>query len=144
MDPAGPRNYLLLADALATSAGDDRGATDNSVESGRALGRRLAWPFVGSNPVSNHKATDQLTTILGDLGFDPERRSALGGDEIGLRNCPFLELIEEHEQVICPMHLGLMQGVMSTLGATVTVQSLEPFAEPDRCLARMGPRDTPS
>ena len=144
MDPAGPRNYLLLAGALAASVGDHRGATDNSVESGRALGSRLARPLVGSKPLSNHQATDQLVTILGDLGFAPERRSAVKENGVGLRNCPFLELIEEHRQVICPVHLGLMQGVMSTLGATVTVQSLEPFAEPDLCMAHLGPADAAS
>lgn len=144
MDPAGPRNYLLLADALAGRVGADRAPTESAIASGRALGSRLAEAPVGPNEVSDDQATDRLVAILGELGFSPERRSSAGGNGIGLRNCPFLELIEEHAQVICPVHLGLMQGVMSSLGATVTVRSLEPFVAPDVCLAHLGPTDAAS
>jgi hypothetical protein len=31
-----------------------------------------------------------------------------------------------------------MQGVMTTLGAGITVERLEPFVEPDLCLAHEG------
>jgi predicted ArsR family transcriptional regulator len=141
MDPAGPRNYLLLADALAGRLGGERGATDNAIDSGRAVGRRVAETTAPSQSISNEGATERLLAILEDLGFAPERRSGHGERAIGLRNCPFLELIDEHAQVICPVHLGLMQGVMSSLGATVTVQRLEPFAEPDVCMAHLGPVD---
>lgn len=144
MDPAGPRNYMLLADALAARVGADCAATDRAVESGRALGSQLAETTTAPRSVSNHQATDRLVEILGDVGFSPERRSSGGKNGIALRNCPFLELIEEHAQVICPLHLGLMQGVMSTMGATVTVRRLVPFAEPDLCMAHLGPVDAAS
>jgi predicted ArsR family transcriptional regulator len=139
MDPAGTRNYLLLADALAAGLGADRAATDNAIDSGRALGSRVAQTTTRPSSVSNEGATQRLVAILDDLGFAPEHRSGDGESAIGLRNCPFLELIDEHAQVICPVHLGLMQGVMSSLGATVTVRRLEPFAEPDVCMAHLGP-----
>ena len=40
-------------------------------------------------------------------------------------------------RVICPVHLGLMRGAMTALGAPVTVERLDPFAEPDLCLAHL-------
>jgi hypothetical protein len=39
----------------------------------------------------------------------------------------------------CPLHLGLMQGALAGLGAPLTASGLEPFAEPDSCLARLTP-----
>ena len=51
---------------------------------------------------------------------------------------PFLELAEGYEQLVCRVHLGLMQGALTELGAPVTASRLEPFAEPDACLAHLG------
>jgi predicted ArsR family transcriptional regulator len=48
-----------------------------------------------------------------------------------------LELAETRKAVICPIHLGLMQGALETWGAPVTVDRLDAFAEPDLCLAHL-------
>ena len=53
---------------------------------------------------------------------------------IRLRHCPFLELAEGYDQLVCAIHLGLMQGALSGLGAPVTASRLEPFAEPGGAL----------
>ena len=37
------------------------------------------------------------------------------------------------------MHLGLMQGALATLGSSATVEQLDPFAEPDLCVAHLSP-----
>jgi hypothetical protein len=39
-----------------------------------------------------------------------------------------------------PVHLGLMRGAMETRGAPVAVDRLEPFVEPDPCLAHLSPQ----
>jgi len=39
--------------------------------------------------------------------------------------------------VVCPLHLGLMQGAPQQLNAPVTAAALEPFGEPDACLVRL-------
>jgi predicted ArsR family transcriptional regulator len=76
--------------------------------------------------------------LLGDLGFSPEQRPTDGGGQIGLRHCPFIDLVETQPRVFCPLHLGLMQGAATVLGASATVERLEPFAEPDLCLVHLG------
>ena len=58
---------------------------------------------------------------------------------IRLRHCPFLELAEEYGDLVCRIHLGLMQGALAELRAPVTAAGLEPFAEPGACLARLEP-----
>ena len=58
---------------------------------------------------------------------------------IRLRHCPFLELAEAYGQLVCRIHLGLMQGALAELRAPVTAAQLEPFAEPDACVIRLEP-----
>jgi predicted ArsR family transcriptional regulator len=46
--------------------------------------------------------------------------------------------VPKHESVICPLHLGLMQGALTAMGAGITITRLEPFVEPALCLAHVG------
>jgi predicted ArsR family transcriptional regulator len=137
MDPAGPRNYELLAGALATHLGADRGSSGKATEAGRDLGRRLAATSSARTAASDVQATKHLIVTLEELGFAPRRRTSAGASQIELRHCPFLDLVPEHQAVICPLHLGLMQGVLAAQGAQITVEQLEPFAEPDLCSAHL-------
>lgn len=41
---------------------------------------------------------------------------------------------------MCPVHLGPMQGALDGLRVPLTATGLEPFAEPDSCLARLAAR----
>jgi len=141
MDPGGPRNYQLLAGTLAGLLGAGPDPRAKAIEAGRALGGRLTEDDAQAEalaPGTADRATDRLLELLDDLGFSPERTSD-GEGPIGLRHCPFLELVPEHAAVICSLHLGLMQGTLGALRAEVTVTRLEPFAEPDLCLAHTGP-----
>jgi predicted ArsR family transcriptional regulator len=42
---------------------------------------------------------------------------------------------ERHQDVVCALHLGLMQGVLAQLRAPVGTDRLQPFAEPSVCTA---------
>jgi predicted ArsR family transcriptional regulator len=140
MDPAGPRNYQLLASALAARLSADNQSTDKAIEAGQAWGHELtAITSTAQDVKGDDKATDQLIGVLEDLGFSPQRPTPADDSQIRLKHCPFLDLVPQHADVICPMHLGLMQGVMAAMEARTTVVRLEPFAEPDLCLAHLGP-----
>lgn len=136
MDPAGPRNYELLADILATGYAAEAGATRSPAEAGRRWGRQLvdAEATVGTAEA----AIEQLVGVLAELNFVPELRAGDGLTTIGLRHCPFLELARSRAEVICPVHLGLMRGVLDASGGGVTVDQLQAFAEPDLCLTHLG------
>ncbi len=141
MDRSGTRHYRLLAEILAAAFAAERNPRAKALAAGRAWGRRLDSvlpPRPGDAPTVD-EAVDHLVDVLGELGFAPERRETGGKLQIGLRHCPFLELAENRTGVICPVHLGLMQGAMETWGAPVAVDRLEPFAEPDLCLAHLTP-----
>ena len=134
MDPGGSRRYRLLAEILTFGLLDDRDASVRALEAGRAWAGRIA----GARKTPGARAAlDRLSGLLEDLGFAPQRMDADERVRFGLRHCPFLELAEGASAVVCPIHLGLMQGALETWGAPVTVDRLEPFVEPDLCLAHV-------
>lgn len=150
MNRGGTRSYRLLAQILLSnlsSAGPDAGETAR--QAGRAWGGFLSGPPAPFQRLSAGEAVTRLTALLDDLGFDPEPGrpepgqpgSGQSGPDavIRLRHCPFLELAEEYGDLVCRIHLGLMQGALAELRAPVTAAGLEPFAEPGACLARLEP-----
>jgi len=144
MPPNGPRNYRLLAEiGVSTIAAEpDPGA--KAVQTGQAWGGFLIERPAPGVTLTEDEAVHRLLNLLTDIGFAPEQQSSVSGSEIGLRNCPFLELVEtQPRQIICRLHLGLMQGAMAALNARTTVDQLEPFAEPGLCLAHLNNADTP-
>lgn len=142
MDPGGPRHYRLLAEILAASLADGRNPRAKALAAGRAWGRRLESLAPQGKKISAKKSIDHLIGVLDELGFAPERRKSGGKHQIGLRHCPFLELAETRTDVVCPIHLGLMQGVLENSAAPVAVDRLDAFVEPDLCLAHLTRKGT--
>ncbi|WP_308169755.1 helix-turn-helix transcriptional regulator [Acrocarpospora catenulata] len=132
MDPAGPRHYQVLAEILTASLATSSDPVTQAIETGRAWGHRNA-----ARDARAGQPVERLMALLDDLDFAPEYRDTDG--QIGLRHCPFLELAATREQVVCPIHLGLMRGAMEAWEAPLTVERLEAFAEPDLCLVSLAP-----
>lgn len=140
MDRGGRRGYQLLARILLSqlaSTGPDAEAA--AIETGRAWGQHLIEPAPPFHQVSDNEAVDRLIELLAGLGFDPQPVGDGPPDRIRLRRCPFLELAEEYGAIVCPLHLGLVQGALAELRAPVEATGLKPFAEPDACLAYLAP-----
>jgi predicted ArsR family transcriptional regulator len=135
MDPGGTRRYRVLAEILTLALAGDRNASAKALEAGQAWARRVTGP-TQKTPAAQ-QSINRLVELLDDLGFAPQRRKAHGQLQIGLRHCPFLELAQDRSAVVCPIHLGLMQGALATWRAPVTVDRLDPFVEPDLCLAHL-------
>ncbi|MFF1407121.1 helix-turn-helix transcriptional regulator [Streptomyces sp. NPDC058294] len=145
MDRGGPRDYRLLARILLNrwAAADPAQARAEAVETGRVWGRSLVDPPPPHEPPAPERSVTRLLGLLDGLGFAPQPEGGGGPDRpprrIRLRHCPFLELAEERSDLVCPLHLGLMQGALARLGAPLTATALEPFAEPESCLAHLAP-----
>jgi predicted ArsR family transcriptional regulator len=138
MDPAGPRSYRLLAGILAGQLGAEPGARARARDAGRAWGAKLMEQPAPSERFTDVQATARLVDLLDDLGFAPEQQASSADGQLALRHCPFLELVESGSRLVCSLHLGLMQGAMAALGTSVTVERLDPFVEPDLCVAHLG------
>lgn len=136
-EAAGPRSFQLLAEMLTGLVASLDGAGPAAVEAGRAWGRHLVERPAPSQPVDADEATARLFRVLDAIGFQPETRPDAGGVQVRLRHCPFREVAERHADVVCEMHLGLIQGALSELRAPLQAVSLEPFVAPSLCVARL-------
>ncbi len=134
------RHYRVLAEILL---GNLRSTHDDPAAAAAAAGRVWGAHLVPRPPpfraVDDATAGDHLMAMLDDLDFAPELDTDGEGRprRIRLRHCPFRELADPHRDIVCPLHLGLMQGALEELAAPVTVSTLEPFAEPTACLAHL-------
>lgn len=135
----GARRYGLLAQMLveyvATKAESPARA---ALGAGEAWGRSAARADAPS--ASGPGAVRALTEILGDYGFAPEAVTVGGRQRILLHHCPFREAAETNRDVVCSLHLGLMRGVLAELDSPVYAESLDPFVEPNLCIARLASR----
>jgi predicted ArsR family transcriptional regulator len=141
MDRGGARHYRVLAEILVSALAAERNPRAKAVAAGRAWGREMT-ARLDSMPAAAagaEEAIDKLVAALDELGFAPERRNDNGERQVGLRHCPFLELAETRASVVCPIHLGLMQGALETWAAPISVDRLDAFVEPDLCLAHIVP-----
>lgn len=140
---AGHRSYRLLAEILTSYLAAETPAPSKAAErAGHAWGRYLAQTPRPFRRVESTEAIEQLTGMLAELGFDPEARTKGSSRQVLLHHCPFRETAEEHQEVICSVHLGLMRGMLEELGAPLEAKRLRPFVEPSLCVTDLvrGPR----
>lgn len=159
---AGHRQYRLLAEMLSSLIEGllpDPGQA--AAEAGREWGRYLTERPAPYQRITAAEAISRLLAVLAEIGFAPETGSAgaqqfvpeagpagarraapepgAAGSrrEVWLRRCPFREVAEHRRDVVCQLHLGLMQGVLEQLRAPVTATQIHPFAEPSLCIAEL-------
>ncbi|HEX7353490.1 MAG TPA: helix-turn-helix domain-containing protein [Mycobacteriales bacterium] len=141
----GPRSFRLLAEmltGLVSGLDDPRPA---AVEAGRSWGRHLVERPAPSERIDGDEATARLLRVLADVGFRPESGAEEDGDrDVLLHHCPFREVAERHTDVVCGLHLGLMQGALAELRAPVESPSLDPFVTPQLCVAHLRTVSVPS
>lgn len=138
----GRREYRLLAEMLASLvAGVLPEPGEAAAEAGREWGRYITERPAPFQRMDACGAVEGLAATLQELGFAPEAVAdgADGADGAGyqlrLRQCPFREVAEVHQEVVCQLHLGLMQGALDQMRAPVAVDRLQPFAEASVCVA---------
>ncbi len=124
------RDYRLLADILATLVSGSRarnGAHELAREWGEYLMTRHAQPPGARRPGPNLAG---LRDALAEAGFDPRfRRRGSRTVEIGLRGCPFRDLLEEHRDLVCTVHRGLLEGMLEGSRPRLHLRSFEPLAD---------------
>jgi predicted ArsR family transcriptional regulator len=134
---AGERSYRLLAQILASYvATQTPHPARAALTAGEAWGRYLTERPAPFQRIDAAAATRQLVETLDGIGFAPE--AATGRKrQILLHHCPFREAAEEHREVVCSIHLGLMRGVLAALDAPLEARRLDPFVEPSLCVTHL-------
>ena len=131
--------YRLLAQVLssyiAATAGDAAAA---GREAGIAWGRHLVEAPDHSVTTDSPAALAEVMALLDGFGFAPElEHRTTDHPVVHLHRCPFVEVARDEPDVVCAMHLGLLQGALAELNADVEATELLPFVEPDRCAAHL-------
>jgi predicted ArsR family transcriptional regulator len=135
-----PAGYPALTRLLAAHLADTPEARAARAEqAGVAWAEELTAEADRPLQVDSQEAARTVTSMFAEMGFDPE----LGGDEtdrqIRLRACPFRDAARSNPEVVCSVHLGLLRGTLTRLGAPPTTTRLLPFVEPELCLAQLTP-----
>jgi predicted ArsR family transcriptional regulator len=135
----GRRSYRLLAEILTQYlAGHSRRPAAEAREAGRAWGRLLA-PRRRRARTTAPAAVRHLVATLDEIGFAPEPVTRGRERRILLHHCPFREAAEQRREVVCAVHLGLMQGALEEMDAPLAATRLDPFVTPSLCVAHLAP-----
>jgi predicted ArsR family transcriptional regulator len=131
----GRRDFRLLAEILATVATGARARE-------RAKGVATEWGryLVGRGeprPGARRASGPNLAVLQGAMaaaGFDPRFRRAAAGDvEVSMRDCPFRDLLEDHRELVCDVHRGLLEGMLGALNPPHRLADYAPLVERSVC-----------
>lgn len=143
--PGGGRRYRLLAEMLTSLiAGTMPEPGKAAVAAGREWGAYLSEQPPPYQRPGAGEAIERLVGITEELGFAPQAVADGEQHRLYLHECPFREVAQRHQDVVCSLHLGLMRGALAQMRAPVTADRLEPFAEPSLCIAHLTARDEPA
>jgi predicted ArsR family transcriptional regulator len=125
------RDHRLLADILSgllTAPKQRARAQELAREWGAYLVGRSA-PRPGARKPSGPNLA-VLQEALSEAGFTPRfRRTGTTTVEIALRDCPFRDLLDEHRELVCAVHQGLLEGILAGARPSLRMTSFEPLAE---------------
>ena len=122
-----PSPLPMLARVVLSAARGAGLSPDELIDAGRDQGRADAarWP-------EGADALEALEDEQARLGFDPEVVGLDEGAVMAFAHCPFRELAEQHPDLVCSLHQGLVEGLVARLGgAEVTV--FHPLADRTPC-----------
>lgn len=129
---AADSEYAGLAATLAAHI--DRTSSDprrDAIAAGRSWGRELAQEVGPPAEPGPEAARRQVAALLDSVGFAP--RLDDHATSARLTSCPLLETAKRFPEVVCGVHLGIVQGALEEYGADGTGVDLRPFAEPGAC-----------
>ncbi len=133
--PIEPSPYAGLASALAAVLHESSAdPVKDAVVAGRAWGRELAGkqqvePLEGDRRVD--QARSRIVEMLEDVGFAPEPDAA--NEQVLLTRCPLIEAASKHPEIVCGVHLGIIQGSFAEMGFDGAASTLVPFSAPGQC-----------
>jgi predicted ArsR family transcriptional regulator len=142
LDSAGEHDYRLLAEMLTGLVKGKRALAQAQELAGQWGAYLLAEVGPGPKPGSEAPARRNLAMLrdaMARAGFEPRFRRTQGAAiEITLRDCPFRDLAEDHRELACALHRGLVEGMVGGLKPPMAVKEFHPFAERGICRVRTG------
>jgi predicted ArsR family transcriptional regulator len=108
-----PPPFPLLSRMLVQLAASAGISGDDAAEVGRSQGRADA-----DQHALDASCLEALVAELEVLGFDPTVAGTDDGEcaVVAFAHCPFRELAEEHPEIVCSLHRGLVEGFVAAIG----------------------------
>jgi predicted ArsR family transcriptional regulator len=122
-----PSPLPVLARAVLTAAHASGMSADDLLEAGREQGRADSTRWCQGDDGLLALADEQAR-----LGFDPEVVDLDGGAVMAFAHCPFRELAEQHPDLVCSLHRGLVEGLLAEVGG-VEVTAFHPLVDRTPC-----------
>jgi len=131
---SGHRDYRLLAEILSGLVAGKR-ALNQAHELAREWGRYLVTQG-GPKPgvrLPSRRNLALLQEAMARAGFQPRFRRQGQSVEVALRDCPFRDLVEDHRELACTLHRGLLEGMLSGLKPPMAMREFRPLVERSVC-----------
>ena len=125
------RDYRLFAEMVAGQISGarqrERAVATAREWGGYLIGRSAPRPGARSSSGPNLAV---LQAALSEAGFDPRFRRRGGARvDIALRDCPFRDLLDEHRELVCALHRGLLEGMLAGSRSPMHLEALDPLAD---------------
>lgn len=131
-----PRVLYSAADgtAAASSPIAERRVRD-AAERGDLMRRVMPWTDGATLPGDAVHQLDALVDDLIDEGFDPvvDEQTLT----VELTPCAHAEAQAAHRDVLCQVHLALMQSVLSEAGGPLAIGGMRPSCDPKECVVQL-------
>ena len=122
-----PPVFPLLTRILLAGAAAGGIEPEDLVEAGRDQGRSAQSRTSPTTPCA-----DALEAQLAELGVAPARVDDGDAVTIAFSHCPFRELAEEHPDLVCSMHRGMVEGFVEAR-SDATVVDFHPLVDRSPC-----------
>lgn len=130
--------YVALSGLLAAHFGDTpQVRAERAERAGRHWAAELAADHAIPSEVKAPEVAQQVSAVFAEMGFEPELTAEAAGPQIRMHACPFRTVAREHPDVVCSVHLGVLRGTLTRLGVAPEAAALEPFVEPELCIAHL-------
>lgn len=106
----------------------------DAAASGAAASDAAASGAAGGTPSAADPPRRRVLRLLEGLGFSPLHRP---DGSVALRTCPLLDAARANPEVLCEVHLGMVQGASAAFGGPGDGGELLPFAESGACVLRL-------
>ena len=111
----------------------------NPLRASRDVSRRWAGQIVARRGLARRRTARegraQVVEVLDEMGYAPVPDSRV--DKVSLTRCPLLQVAHDVPEVVCNVHLGLVQELLDVSGADPARATLTPFAAPGACALRL-------
>lgn len=109
-----PPTMPVLARMVLAMAARLRASADDAEAVGRDEGQQRAKPYRDAP-----STLEALVSDLDRLGFDPlvtDSPDDLDAAVVAFANCPFADLAQQHPDLVCGLHRGLVAGFVAEMG----------------------------